>query len=407
MISTDQTTPNTRRTPSSFALHIAIAFFLILLIGANDGAFGVLLPHVRIHYALNNSIVSLIFLFSTLGYLCAAFSNGLIIEKIGKERALMTGAGLLILGAALTSLQPFFFLLLPCVLILGFGIAMLDAGLNTFIASLPHSSALLNYFHAFYGIGAWLGPLTATGLFALRQNWNVIYMLWAGAGLLGILCLWLILRRTPITAPVEGTNEEGQGNVLVQALKLRVVWFAALFLLFYVGAEVTLGAWSYSFLTEDRHGDVVLMGTLVSGYWFGLTAGRVALAHLTQRLGAKRMILICLGGFGGSLLLVWLIPSAICAAIGLFVAGFSLGPMFPTTISIMSDLVPSRLLASSIGFLASLGSMGAALFPWLTGNIAQLLGLWALLPFVILLALLMIVFWLFLHSSAPAALHIK
>ena len=407
MIPTGQTTPDIRRTSPSFALHLAIAFFLILLIGANDGAFGVLLPHMRIHYTLNNSIVSLIFLFSTLGYLGAAFSNGLIIEKIGKERALLTGTALLILGAVLTSLQLPFFLLLPCVMILGFGIAMLDAGLNTFIASLPHSTALLNYFHAFYGIGAWLGPLTATGLFALGQNWNVIYMLWAGGGLLGILCLYLILRRTPITAPVEETGTEKQGNVLVLALKLRVVWFAALFLLFYVGAEVTLGAWSYSFLTEERHGDAVLMGTLVSGYWFGLTAGRVALAHLTQRLGAKRVILFCLGGFVGSLLLVWLVPATVCAAIGLFVAGFSLGPMFPTTISIMSDLVPSRLLASSIGFLASLGSMGAALFPWLTGNIAQLLGLWALLPFVILLALLMIVFWLFLHSSAPAAHHIK
>jgi fucose permease len=29
-----------------------------------------------------------------------------------------------------------------------------------------------------------------------------------------------------------------------------VVWLAALFLLFYVGAEVSLGSWSFSFLTD-------------------------------------------------------------------------------------------------------------------------------------------------------------
>lgn len=401
VISTDKAT--LKRTTPSFAIHVAIAFFAILVIGANDGSFGVILPHVRSHYDLNNSIVSLLFLFSTFGYLCAAFSNGLTVEKLGKGGALLCGALLFTLGAALVSLQPPFFLVLPCMLILGFGTAMLDAGLNTFIAGLPHSAALLNYFHAFYGVGAWLGPLAATGLLAFNLNWNMIYMLWSALGLLSLLSLGIILRRTPISTPEEHATDEKKGNVMLLALRMRSVWLAAIFLLFYVGAEVTLGSWSYSFLTEERHGDAVLMGTVVSGYWLGLTLGRLILAQFTQRLGAKRIILLCLGGVICGLLLVWLAPSNIIAAIGLFVTGFSLGPIFPTTISIMSELVPSRLLASAIGFLASLGSMGAAFFPWVTGNLAQFIGLWILLPFTLLLSLLMIGTWLLLQTQPKQA----
>jgi fucose permease len=64
----------------------------------------------------------------------------------------------------------------------------------------------------------------------------------------------------------------------------------------------------------------------------------------------------------------------------------------------MSKLVSSRLLPSAIGFLASLGSVGAALFPWLAGNLAQAIGLWSLLPYVITLTIFMLCLWIALQS---------
>jgi len=98
-------------------------------------------------------------------------------------------------------------------------------------------------------------------------------------------------------------------------------------------------------------------------------------------------------------LVIWLIPVNAISALGLFFTGFCLGPMFPTTIALMSQLVPSRILPSAIGFLASLGSMGAALFPWLAGNLAQAVGLWSLLPYVIVLTVIMSLFWLTLQKQ--------
>ncbi len=183
------------------------------------------------------------------------------------------------------------------------------------------------------------------------------------------------------------------------ALRLRVVWLGALFLLFYVGSEVSLGSWSYSFLTEERHGALLLSGWVVSGYWLGLTLGRLSLAKVAQRIGAQRLIELCLVGVVVGLLLVWLVPVEIVSAGALLLIGFSLGPIFPTTIALMSRLVSARILPSAIGFIASLGSMGGALFPWLAGNLAQHIGLWSLLPFVIILTVFMLGIWLALQKQ--------
>jgi len=163
---------------------------------------------------------------------------------------------------------------------------------------------------------------------------------------------------------------------------------------------VSLGSWSYSFLTEDRHGPTFISGWIVSGYWIGLTLGRLTLAHIAQRVGEKRLIQGCLIGVIIAVLVVWLIPINAISAIALCLTGFSLGPIFPTTIALVSKLVSSRLLPSAIGFLGGLSSMGAAFFPWLAGNIAQVVGLWSLLPYAIVLTVAMLLFWLSLQTRS-------
>ena len=84
------------------------------------------------------------------------------------------------------------------------------------------------------------------------------------------------------------------------------------------------------------------------------------------------------------------VPVQAVSAFGLVLTGFSLGPIYPTTIALMSNLVSARILPSVIGFLASPGSMGAALFPWLAGDLAQHIGMWSLLPYVIVLTIIML-----------------
>ncbi len=304
----------------------------------------------------------------------------------------MLGVVSFLLGVGTLSLMPQFMVILIMMLPLGFGVAIIDAGLNTYIASMPRNAALLNYLHAFYGIGALLGPLIASTILAIRWGWNSVYIVWIGMSLVLLIGFQLVFREQNISQR-EDTAIRPKSNVLVAALSVPMVWIAALFMLIYVGAEVSVGSWTYSFLTEERHAPILLAGWMVSGYWIGLTLGRLTLARVTLRIGSERLILGCLVGVVIGALFVWLLPVYAVSAIGLGLIGFSFGPIYPTTIALISDKVSGRILPSVIGFMVSLGSIGAAICPWLAGTLAQRVGLWSLMPYVIILTAAMVLLW--------------
>jgi fucose permease len=379
---------------------VALSFAAFVLIGATDGATGILLPSLQTHYGVDKSIVSLLFVALTAGYIVAAFGSGLLVALLGERRFLVLGAAAFALGALLVSLRPPFALVLLTMIGFGFGFAIIDAGLNTAITAMPESTTRLNNLHAFYGIGGFLGPIIAAGILTRGMPWNTVYALWCACGLLLVLGFALVFDAGPTGARLPAAQATGT-SLLTDILRLRLVWLAAVFMLFYVGAEISIGSWSYSFLTEVRHHGDLLSGWSVSGYWLGITLGRLTLARLAARLAVADTTLIryCLIGAGAGVLCIWLAPLPPVAAFGLWLVGFSLGPIYPTTIALLPGLVPARLVPSAVGFLASFGSMGAALFPWLAGNLAQVIGLWSLMPYVIALVVILFGLWLALGMS--------
>ena len=393
-----QQTTHQSRVPR---MHLALAFLAFILIGSNDGALGVLIPSIRAFYQIDAVTLSWLFLMTTIGYLSASFNNGLLMERLGERRFLLLSMAIFMLAAGLFSLRPPFVLFLCTGTLIGFGVGMIDAGLNAYVASLPDNARLLNYLHAFYGAGALLGPLVASSLLALQFGWQTTYLVWLSIALVIFLGLWFAFKYR--TQPVKSTDSAPGGNLFIETLRLRRVWLAAFFLLFYVGTEVSLGSWGYSFLTLSRMGPALFSAWVISGYWCGLTLGRLFLANIAPHLGVRRLITLCLSGVVLGLLLAWFLPGVWGAAIGLCLTGFSLGPLFPTAIALMPQLVSPRLLPSAIGFLACLGSAGGALFPWLAGGSVQHLGFWFLLPFALVLTLAMAGLWSVLaRQQTPA-----
>lgn len=381
-------------TPRVPRMHLVLAFLAFILIGANDGALGVLIPSMRAFYHIDNATISWLFLMSIIGYFGASFNNGLLMAKLGTRRFLLLGIALFMCGAGLFGLQPPFVLFLCAGTLLGFSVGIIDAGLNTYVASLPNNATLLNYLHAFFGIGALLGPLVASSLLVLHAGWQSTYLAWLALALVLFVGLWFAFRH-PLQISLADRTEIAR----FEALRLRSVWLATLFLCFYVGVEVGLGNWNYSFLTLARSGSALFSAWIVSGYWLGLTLGRLTLANLAPRLGVRRLITLCLGGVVLGLLLVWAIPDLWGAALGLWLIGFCLGPLFPTMIALMPQLIPARLLPSAIGFLTSFASAGTAFFPWLAGNLIQHIGFWTLPLFVLALSLIMSGIWMILKNQ--------
>jgi fucose permease len=102
-------------------------------------------------------------------------------------------------------------------------------------------------------------------------------------------------------------------------------------------------------------------GMTATGFWLGITLGRVSLGFLTPRLGERLAVCIYLALGLGLELLFWLVPNFVVSAIAVAILGFFLGPMFPAAIVVTAKLLPKHLHVGAIGFSAAFGGGGAAM----------------------------------------------
>jgi fucose permease len=182
------------------------------------------------------------------------------------------------------------------------------------------------------------------------------------------------------------------------------VLLASVFLAIYVGLEIGVGNWGFSFMVEEYGQPGLVAGYTVSGYWLGLTLGRFLISPVAARLGltATGMAFVCLLGVTGSAALTWLAPVTAVAAAGLALLGFFLGPLFPTAMVVVPRLTTPRLVPTAIGVMNGVSVIGGSALPWLAGAVAQGVGVWTLMPFTLILALLQLVIWRLLVTRMTA-----
>ena len=379
---------------SSFPL-VGLAFFGFVLIGAISGASGVLLPSQIAYYRVNTSTIGLLFFSVSTGYLLSAGSTGFLIQKLSQHWYLTWGAILCMVSTFAFSLKPPFLLALVTNLFLGFGTGIIDTGFNALISSFPRRTQLLNYLHAFYGAGALLGPLVASAFLFIHWQWNTVYLVWCGLSLLQLIGCLVLLHAQPLNISIPQIELSHSRNTLGAVLKIGPVWLAILFLFLYIGVEISVGNWSYSFLLEDRHQATLLAGWIVSAYWLSLTLGRFLINTIAERfqMSVEAVVYCSLLGTGTGGLLVWILPGGLAATLGICLIGFFLAPLFASTIIVMPRLVPSSLVPSAIGLLLGTSVIGGAFFPWLIGTLAQYVGIWTLLPSILALTILMCINW--------------
>ena len=189
-----------------------------------------------------------------------------------------------------------------------------------------------------------------------------------------------------------------QGTGLAEALtKLpaaRVAWVGALFLLCYVGVEVALGGWIVLFMIRVRKGDEFSSGMSATGFWLGITIGRVILGFVSPRVGIKLSTAIYIAAATALELVFWLVPQFYVSAVAVSLQGFFLGPLFPSVVLVASQLLPKRQHVVVIGFAAAFGGCGAAVLPFLTGLLAQAKGVQVLQPMVLSLLITLLAVWM-------------
>ncbi|KAI5121776.1 hypothetical protein M0805_009587 [Coniferiporia weirii] len=390
---------DTKKLRRAEYIYFASLLWAMFMEGWNDGTNGPLLPAMQRHYNIGFTVVSMIFVSNCVGFVTGAVANFRLIPKLGFGTTLVIGAVTQAIAYCIQAAAPPFPAFAIAPIFSGFGVALQNSGALVYVVHLDHNvSAKMGVLQAAYGIGALVAPLSATK-FATMQHWSFHFLASLGGTIINIVSLTLvfkfqhmdvILRKAGQTVR-EQTGVQGK-NVYSQVFKLKVVHLLAFFALAYVGAEVTLGGWIVTFVVDKRHGGSSA-GYLTSGFFAGLTLGRVTLLWFNKLVGERRVIWLYICLCIALEITIWLIPSLVGNAIAVAFIGLFLGPVYPILITIAGRLVPHWLISGAVSWIGGLGQAGSALLPFITGALSSKFGVTSLQPLIVSVFCVMLGLW--------------
>jgi fucose permease len=360
------------------------------------------LIQIETYYNVSYTVVALLFLAPFVGYLVAALSNNLIHHKFGQRGIAVISPISRLIGYILMAVHPPY-PVLPVVLLLpGVGNGLEDSAWNAWVGNMQNANELLGVLHGAYGLGATIGPLAASAMVTKGElPWYTFYYVMIGVTVVELVCtttaFWTATGKVHRESHQTTSGEKRTTTRTV--LKGSITWVIAVFLLLYVGAEVSLGGWIVTFMLRVRNAEPFLAGLTVTLFWLGLTIGRVILGFVTGRVGEKLAITLYIILTIALQLLYWLVPNFIAAVIFVVFLGFFLGPLFPGAIVVATKILPSDHHVSAIGFAAAFGGGGAAVLPFAVGAIAQSQGVEVLQPIIVALLIAILLLWLCLPGG--------
>ncbi|KAF8306101.1 MFS general substrate transporter [Clavulina sp. PMI_390] len=394
-------TPAMRRKESWYFIAM---WFPLFLAGWNDASAGTMVPRMQEFYNIGYVVVSMIFVSNCIGSLSAALVNMWLTTRLGFGKTICFGVACQAIAYVIQAIRPPFPLMVISYAINGFGEGLQDAQANGLVALLPtNPNTKMSILHGVFGFGAFVSPLVATQFSNMPTRWSFHYLVSLGVALVtfGVLVAVTrfktqeaLLREIGIQPSEEETHER---SIIRQVMELKLVHLMAFFVLIYVGAEVTIGGWIVTFVLKKR-GAGKGAGYVSSGFFGGLTVGRMGLIWLNRRVGQQRIIYFYTLAAIALELTIWFIPSLYENAVAVAFVGVALGPFYPIVMNVTSVLLPRRVLTAAIGWIASIGQTGSAAFPFALGAMAEkvrrsnppasvsvamlgsLLGIWFLIP---------------------------
>ena len=378
---------------SGRVLLLGLIYLAFISLGLPDSVLGVAWPAMRGEFGRSLEDAGLLTMILTTCSALSGFASGLVLSRLGTGKVVVISGfmtGLALLGFALA---PSFHWIVLLVIPLGLGAGSVDAGMNHFVAR-HYSARHMNWLHGCWGIGATIGPVVMGAALAGRFGWQGGY---AVIAVIQLLLAMLFFRSLGLWQAEPETAAAGEASTDVGriAKHARVPtwasWLAPALFLTYTTIELGTGLWAASILIEGRGTDPARAGLWVAGFFGAIMAGRFAIGLIANRLGSRLLVRLgIMGALAGAVLFsIPTLPNLVNLC-GLMLLGLGCAPIYPSLMHEATNRFDPDTARTVIGRQVAFAYVGCALGPAALGLLGAFVGLWAIMPAICLVLLLLL-----------------
>jgi len=339
-----------------------IAYYLsFIIMGATTAANGPSLPALAEHTSSGLDRISLIFVFSSLGYLIGSYFGGRAYDRFPGHKII--SAVLLIMGvaSAFIPMANSLSVLLLFMFLSGLATGVLDVGCNALLLWThgEKSGPFINGLHFFFGVGSFTAPLLLAKI--LLSTGNIHWLYWSFT----IACLPIALWIWFLPEPSVHTHSEDRKNM---PLPVIPVLLCLLLFLLYVGLELGFGNWVYTYALTLGLGTTITAAYLTSAFWGSFTFGRLLGIWISTRLRSQNILIMDLIGCAISTIVIMLWKDSNLALwIGTIGLGISMASIFPTIFMLAGERM--QITGAVAGWFLVGSGAGSMFLSWLIGQI--------------------------------------
>ena len=365
-------------------LYIICAILMVIL-GLSDALRGIFTPLFTEVFGFSMSQVGFIVSASYLGNLVCLLFGGVILDKIGRKKAM----AIFVVALAISELillggRVYFLLVLGFFLALGIS-TLLNTTMNLLSDSFSATKSLmlLNALFFLQGIGTAGSQFILSRFSSDVRVWNGVLI--AMAVLLVPICFAITRLRA------EGSNEKKNEEEIPDNGIKKLQMFPI--------AMVTLSLGLIMYGTEQLKLTAAAAGLGLSLYSAGIMVGRLVIGQFVDKVGARKMLLL-------SLIAAFVVTAAVFGT-GilplLFLTGLAVSIVYPTTVALVRKYAPSSLGARATTAVVSAASILDVVFNAIFGSAIDRFGYGASMPVLCVAIAVAAVFMLLTGSDKKRA----
>ena len=297
------------------------------------------------------------------------------VDRIGYRRSvvaseILSGCGWIGLAILPELLPDPYVGILISVIIYAIGSGLIEVLVSPIVEACPfeNKEAVMSLLHSFYCWGSVGVILLSTIFFAVFgiDNWHILACIWALFPLYNTFNF--------LSCPIESLTEEGQGLGIRQLCRIPIFWITLVLMVCAGASEISMAQWASAYV-ESALGISKSIGDVAGPCLFAIMMGISRTFY--GKYGEKMDLMKFMIGSGFLCVICYLLASVssnpISGLIGCIICGFSVGIMWPGTISISSERFPAGGTAM-FALLAMAGDLGGSIGPGIVGRVTQSAG---------------------------------